>query len=208
MDPAALARGAKAAGLDGVVVTEHSPCAYGEIAEALRGAGIMFVPAREVACGGAHVLVLSADEALLKSLPRAVDPKDERLSRSSVACVWAHPAALGGSSAYPPNAPDLAALDGVVAAVELLNGRHLHDHRAVSIAREIGEDLGLPMTGGSDAHREEDVGRCATRFDDRLERPEDVIAALRLGEGFPVLNSLWAAQHGYDYRMSLMEFLG
>lgn len=204
--PEELVGSASMAGIHGVAVTEHSSFDHAALRAATKH--LLVVPAREVTCGGAHILVLSTDEGLLSDLGGAVDPGDERLRRQDTACIWAHPAAPGGSAAYPPVAPGSEVLRDVICAVELLNGRHLHDHRAIEVAAQLAEALGLPVTGGSDAHRVEDVGRCATRFPDSVGDPAGIVEALRKGECSPVLNERWAELRGYDYRESLGRYLG
>ena len=42
--------------------------------------------------------------------------------------------------------------------------------------------LGKPTTAGTDAHAIKDIGRCATKFDVRIETLEDLIEALRAGK--------------------------
>ena len=41
--------------------------------------------------------------------------------------------------------------------------------------------MGMPGTGGSDAHQVSDIGRCATQFFRRIESIEELIAELRAG---------------------------
>lgn len=208
LSPGELAAAARREGLQAVAVTEHVAVDYAILREALGVFGVMLVPAREVACAGKHLLVLSADEALLTSLGAAVPPDDPSLFSEALACIWAHPAAMGGSSAYPPFVPDPDEISPLLHGVEVLNGKHLHLETAVRGARDVMRALGLCGTGGSDSHQVTDVGRCLTEVDASVEDgPKGVVAALREGRARPVLSARWARRHGYHYRESLQEFL-
>lgn len=209
LDPRELVNGCVHAGLDGVGITEHSASVMTGTAEMLAAAGLVLVPGREVSCGIAHLLVFSTDQDLLMRLPRSISLVEPALSHPDVACVWAHPAAAGGSGAYPPFIPPGEQVSKLVHAVEVLNGRHLAFGASVTIAVELAASLGLNSTGGSDAHDVADVGRCFTEVD---ARPQDgasgVIRAIRGGATRPVLSEMWARSHGYDYREDLERFLG
>lgn len=65
-----------------------------------------------------------------------------------------------------------------ISALEGYNGynRHVFNEMSVSAAR----DLGLPYTGGSDAHAAEDVGSCFTEFNERVTY-ENFVDLLRAG---------------------------
>lgn len=199
--PEQFAKACVKAGLDGAGVTEHEPCDYGPLSEAFSSEGLVLLAGREVSCRGAHVLVFSSDYGFLAQLSRICEPNDLRLDQT--ACIWAHPAAPSGSSAYPPGlraSPDLA---DVVHCVEVLNGRHLMFEDAVLAV----EGLGLPSTGGSDAHEYAAVGRCAT-FVEGARDQSQALSAIRAGHVRPVLSKAWALEHDYSYRPSLAKYLG
>lgn len=192
-------------GLDGVALTEHLRCDHSEAREIFEGEGLVLVSGREVSCGGSHLLVLSEDEELLAGLPSRVTPEDPRLLIA--VCIWAHPAALGGSSAYVPVLPDPPPGD-VLDAVEVLNGRHMHMEASVTLAEQAAAGLGAMSSGASDAHDRDEVGRCATEVQvEPPGSPGEVIEALRGGRIRPVLLSRWARRRGYSYRQTLRRFL-
>lgn len=209
LTPKDLGAACRAAGLDGVAVTEHSPSAYDEAAEILAAEDLIFVPGREVSCGSAHLLVFSNDRRVLEGLPRLASPGHQAFSRDDVACVWAHPASASGSGVYPPMIPPGERVSGIVHGVEVLNGRHLAFPASIRAAVELAASLGLPSTGGSDAHHARDLGRCFTEIDSsQQDGAAGVIDALRQGAVRPVLSEVWALAHGYDYRDDLRGFLG
>jgi hypothetical protein len=75
--------------------------------------------------------------------------------------------------------------------VEALNGRGSQEENAFSQA--LGERLGMPGTGASDAHRLEDVGTFATEFHEPIEGLGDLIRQLRARRFQPaVLRAPWA----------------
>lgn len=206
--PQELVGGCRATGLQGVAITEHSVPSFDEIDESLTSAGLLLIPGREVSFGSAHVLVLSPNRDLLRRLPRLIEPDDDALAGSEVACIWAHPAAVAGSGAYPPVVSPGEPASRVVHGVEVLNGRHLAFPATVAAAIELADALGLPYTGGSDAHQLHELGRCATEVGaESDDGAEGAVDAIRRGAVRPVLSRAWAQTHGYDYRDDLKRFL-
>jgi predicted metal-dependent phosphoesterase TrpH len=101
------------------------------------------------------------------------------------AVVWAHPAAGGGRSGsiyYSSLAEQVSML---IDAVEVWNGNWTDD-QYVDTAARIAHDLGLPATGGSDAHRADRIGRCATEIEGDVRSTADVVAAIKAGTVAPV----------------------
>ena len=72
-----------------------------------------------------------------------------------------------------------------VDAVEVLNGKVTQKEN--DFASRVTEGLGLPATGGSDAHEVAEVGLYATEFYDAIQSEEDLIKALKNGEYAPVV---------------------
>jgi len=71
-----------------------------------------------------------------------------------------------------------------VHAIEVLNGKVTAQENR--FARDVAEHLGLPGTGGSDAHDLEDVGKYATRFHDPIHSEQDLVVALHSGNFNPI----------------------
>jgi predicted metal-dependent phosphoesterase TrpH len=153
--------------------------------EPLAEMGVVLIHGVEISTLYGDFLVYSADLDYLAGF-KAVDafPGPDALPPDA-ALVWAHPAAGGGrsASAYYDGLADLVApgLD----AVEVWNG-NWDDGRSVATARRIADDLGLPATGGSDAHRTERIGRCATEIGGEINTTADVVAAIKAGAVTPV----------------------
>jgi hypothetical protein len=70
-------------------------------------------------------------------------------------------------------------------AVEVLNGKVTDKENA--FAAEVRKGLGLPGTGGSDAHELSEVGVYATQFADVIRNEEELLDALRRGDFSPVV---------------------
>ena len=66
-----------------------------------------------------------------------------------------------------------------VDAVEIRNGKV--SPRDNEMAEKVAERLGLPGTGGSDAHNVDELGRCITVFEKEIKDEADLIAELRSG---------------------------
>jgi predicted metal-dependent phosphoesterase TrpH len=116
----------------------------------------------------------------VQAVPRRADIPD------TAAVVWVHPAAGGGrsgSSYYPGLAETVAPL---VDAVEVYNGTWLQA-RYVDAARSIADEFGLSATGGSDAHRVEQLGACATEVPGDVNSTADLVTALRQRSVAPVV---------------------
>lgn len=192
--------------IDGVALTEHNSCFHSP--EIFNDAGLVLIPAREVALAGHHILVLSTDEQMLQSMDGSLTEQAEMFLRDDVACIWAHPGAVAGAGTYPTFRIDPSPVREVVSAIEILNGRHLHFSTEVEVALRLSLETMLPGTAGSDAHRPGDVGRCVTIVDsDRADGAAGVITAIRKGNVEPALNSVWAEKWGSDYRHDLRQYL-
>lgn len=70
-----------------------------------------------------------------------------------------------------------------VHALEILNGKVTAEENR--FAEKVAAGLGLPATGGSDAHEIAGVGKYATRFDHPLENERDLVQALKSGRYEP-----------------------
>ena len=72
----------------------------------------------------------------------------------------------------------------LVDAVEVMNGKVTKKEN--EFASQVASGLGLPATGGSDAHEVAEVGRYATYFDDIIKSEQDLVKALKKGSYSPV----------------------
>ncbi len=168
--------------IDGMVLTEHRQFEPTDYSALEKKYGLVILEGSEVETEYGHVLVYGVTDALMREfdferldIPLAeVLAGAEKHGAIAVPChpgrprvgMFAHTEALG----VPEG----------VRIVEVYNGgsRENEDQIAIDKAEELGY-LGI---GGSDAHIVSHIGRCATRFPDRIDSMGELVEALASGE--------------------------
>ncbi len=185
----ALIEEAKRIGLDGICLTDHNHVwDRAEVEELRRKHGFLILRGNEITTNQGDVLVYGLDKDIqgivdLKELRRAVDEAGGFM-------VLAHPfrgflvVGVDEAGLTPEKAMKRPLFD-FVDAVEVLNGKVTEKEN--SFARQVAEGLGIPATGGSDAHDAAEVGLYATEFYGEIETERDLIEALRNGDYAPVV---------------------
>lgn len=183
--PADAARLARDAGLDALCLTEHDVLWPDEELRSLTAqVGFPVLAGVEVSTEIGHVLAYGLPEFDLSL--RRFETLVARATESGAALVLAHPFRRHFRFEVParPGAADVekaARRRGLaeVAALESGNGgtRPIEN----TLAREVAVRLGLPTTGGSDAHSAERTGGWATAVDDDLRDASALAAAVRAG---------------------------
>ncbi len=183
---------AKNLGLDGVCLTDHDAFWTLDETRALsRRHGLLVLPGTELNTDGGHVLVFGLDRYVFgvhkpPFLRGLVD-------RQGGVIIAAHPYRrrfLEQPALDPDNRRQMlrdAFQDPFFTrcdAVEELNGRGTEAGNRFS--NDLAQQLGIPSTGGSDAHRLHQLGTAATRFHRRITGLEDLIGELRGGNFAPV----------------------
>lgn len=187
MSPDEMMEAAKAAGLDGICVTEHDRIWTAEEAKALSDKhGLAVFRGIEVTTTGGDILVFGLDE----------EPQDmwtpsmlkEKVDQAGGAAIAAHPFRgflVFGFSALEMNLDD--AMDNPlfkhVHGLEICNSMVTDEEN--DLARKVAEEIGLLKVGGSDAHKPGAVGTCVNLFEDVIEDERGLVAAL-LGGRFTV----------------------
>lgn len=172
-------RFAIARGLDAIVYAPHfTP--WSEIVE--RSARfsddrLIVVPAREVFTGPwndrKHVLALDLEEPIPDFIPLSATV-DELVDQG--ACIVApHPGFLTMSLDFD----DLRRLQEHVHAIEIYNPKFLPWH--APRVRRVASELGRPVIASSYAHLRSSVGAAWIEVEGDIERPSDVVDALRSG---------------------------
>ncbi|NMG75473.1 PHP domain-containing protein [Aromatoleum diolicum] len=180
LEPVDLVRRAKALGLDGVCITEHYSYEASEPVEQVgRDEGLLVLRGVEIATDRGHMLAYGVEDDGWNIWGR-----DNYLP---IAEVIAHINSLGGICvpAHPFREVGVASLlEGLldlrgIAGVETHNGsnRESDNELAINAARH----MALPALGGSDCHKTEAVGRCATKFQQPVTDMASFIAAVRAG---------------------------
>ena len=149
-----------------------------EIAVALHEHGIVLVHGVEISTLFGDFTIYSPDLEYLSTFNDIQDAPRPGSIADHAAIVWVHPRAGGGrsASAYYPGLENLVA--PMVDAVELYNGNWL-DKRSIGIAQRIADVTGLPCTGGSDAHKGEQLMACYTEIPGIIRGTEDVVKAIK-----------------------------
>ncbi|MCZ6462704.1 MAG: hypothetical protein O7A09_00065 [Proteobacteria bacterium] len=174
--------------LDGLVLTEHrqfdTESDYRKLEDTY---GLLILKASEVETDYGHVLVFGVNEDLQNAfdftrvdLPLDLVLREAR--RCGAVAAPCHPGRINvGLCAHYG---ERGAVEGVE-LIETLNGgsRSGEDDQALELAK----DHGYRGFGGSDAHIVSHIGRCATRFDDRIASMDDLVQALR-GERFEAIS--------------------
>ena len=162
-DPEEVIERAIERGLDGIAFTEHYSFEASEQAERLRekfGSALLIFRGVEFSAREGHCLVFGADTDRLGLKDAPMQEIVRVVNEAGGVVVPSHPYRGGtGVGDLVKDLPGIAGLEGC-------NGVNLFamNQKAIEIARA----LGLPYTGGSDAHEPRDVGSCYTEFDDAV----------------------------------------
>lgn len=177
---------AKAAGLDGVCLSEHDFFWKPEdLRDLAQRHDYLVLPAVEINTDDGHILTFGL-EKYVYGLHRTQELV-RHVERASGVMVAAHPYRrqkpwrVESGEDYQ-NALSRAADNPAYrycAALEVINGRGKEDENKFS--QDLCEQMGMLGTAGSDCHERDDIGRCATRFERDIRSIEDLIGELKAG---------------------------
>lgn len=161
-------------GFQGYALADHDTMEG--IPEALNKRGdLVVVPALEVTARGAHVLALDPNEPVPTGL--TVAETVDKIHEQGATAVLAHPYGLPRSW-VSINGVKHAGLD----AVEVANSAQFPYGYICGLNRRLAEELNLPMTGGSDAHTPDTLGRAYTVIDTPSTELQDIIGSIKKGK--------------------------
>jgi hypothetical protein len=191
IDPADLIQQAVRSGLDGIALTEHGVRWPDEKFDELRKLadlhGLILINGQEILATSARngmegeFLVFGLRKSMLGSF--SAREVVQRVHEEGGILIAAHPYKLsrGGKHHYYGAGNLIYEL-----ALDALEFYHPgHNERALAKVRKAMEDLGLPGTGSSDAHKAFEVGSFVTLFENRIEGEEDFIREVRSGRIWP-----------------------
>lgn len=180
LEPVALVRQAKALGLDAVVITEHYSYEASAPVEAVgRDEGLLVLRGVEIATDAGHLLAYGVEDdgwniwGQNQYLPLAA--VIERINGLGGICAPAHPFREIGLASLLEKILEVQGFS----AVETHNGGNSDDDNL--LAERAASAMGLPTLGGSDCHKVDAVGRCATEFTRPVSDMASFIAAVRAG---------------------------
>jgi predicted metal-dependent phosphoesterase TrpH len=175
-------------GLDGICLTDHNFVWPPEKVEALRQKhGFLILAANEIITDQGDMLVFGLQKDIRGVIPLA--ELRQAVDRAQGFIVAAHPfrgfltfgaGEIGLTVEKAMARPCFQLVNGV----EALNGKVTAAEN--NLAAEVAQGLHLPATGGSDAHRWEEVGTYATRFEVAIGSEADLLAALKTGRYAPL----------------------
>jgi len=175
-DPEEVVERAIERGLDGIAFTEHYSYGASEQAERLRekyGRALLIFRGVEFSAREGHCLVFGADTDRLGLKDAPMHEVVRVVNEAGGVVIPSHPYRGGGTGAG-----DLVLYLAGIAALEGCNGVNLAAMNLKAI--ETARSLGLPHTGGSDAHEPRDVGSCYTEFEDAVTLT-NLVGLLRQG---------------------------
>ncbi|MCX5829053.1 MAG: PHP domain-containing protein [Deltaproteobacteria bacterium] len=176
-------------GLDGVCLTDHNYLWDPRDIEDLRQKyGFLILRGNEITTDQGDILVLGLEENI-KGIISLTELREKVLKKEGF-MIAAHPFrgfltfGVGYLGLTPKKASERQIFRGVD-AIEVLNSRV--SEKENKFAAGVGLNLGLPLTGGSDAHKPQEVGLYATRFLDSIRNERDLVACLRKCRFSPVV---------------------
>jgi predicted metal-dependent phosphoesterase TrpH len=179
---------ARAIGLDGICLTDHNHRWDPRVVEAWRQKyGFLILRGNEITTDQGDILVVGLEEDIQGVIK--LEDLREKVLKAQGFMIAAHPfrGFLTFGIGYLGLTPKKAGKRPVfrdVDAVEVMNSRV--SEKENGFAAQVAEILGLPVIGGSDAHKPGEVGRYATRFADPVRNERDLIEALKKGRFSPV----------------------
>ncbi len=180
MSPDEMMEAAKAAGIDGVCITEHDKIWSVDDARALSDKhGVAVFRGVEITTTGGDVLVFGLEEEPTEMwTPATLKAKVDAAGGVAIA---AHP--FRGFLIFGFSALDMDISDAKenptfehVHGLEVCNCMVTDDENA--LAARVADELGLLKVGGSDAHKTASVGTCVNEFEDDIRDERRLIDAI------------------------------
>lgn len=162
-------------GLHGIVFTEHYSYEASEPVEALREkyrVSLMIFRGVEFSSADGHCLIFGVNTDMLLPKYSPISEVVRIVDQAGGVVVPSHPYRRGTSLG------DMLFSVKGICAVEGYNGGNMPAYNAKAV--EAARLLGLPYTGGSDAHAPNEVGLCFTEFDDVVTE-DNLVKLLRKG---------------------------
>jgi len=183
LDPEEAIKEAKKVGLDGICFTEHNKVwEIEEIRRLSRKWGFLVANGVEVDTVEGHVLVFG----LHRDFERIIHVQElrEMADQAGGVMIVAHPfksfRVFGVSDlSLSPEQASQRPIFKSVDALEGFSGKTAEKENI--LAQEVARILGMNMTGGSDAHSLEAIGKCVTIFENNIKDEAGLIQELKRG---------------------------
>jgi len=179
MSPQEALEAARAAGLDGVVITDHNRnWPQADLNRLSRDSGLVVLGGIEVTTTGGDILAYGP----CPDFERIPSPEELAQAAPEAFLAAAHP--FRGFLLFGFGELDLDEAANrtpfhLVQGVEVANIKVTPQENA--LAARVADKLGLVKIGGSDAHLSREVGLSRSVFEDRITSQAELVAALRAG---------------------------
>ncbi len=183
LDPSELVQRAVQLKLDGICLTEHQVVWDPDDVENLaREGGIKIFRGNEYTTNQGDILVFGFYEDLKDLL--TIEQLHEKVKSAGGFMIAAHP--FRGFKTFGIGQLQMTVEQACkrrvfefVDAVEIGNGKVSADEN--DMARKVAEKLGLAGTGGSDAHRADEIGKWVTDFEKDIRDENELVQELHAG---------------------------
>jgi len=183
IDPRELVQEARRLKLDGICLTEHQVVwNRAEVDRLAEEGGIRIFRGNEFTTNQGDILVFGFYEDIKELL--LLQELREKVTAAGGYMIAAHPFrgfktfGIGQLQMTVEQASKRKMLQ-LVDAVEVGNGKLAPDEN--EMARKVAEKLGLPGTGGSDAHRVDEIATWITVFEKDIEDENELLQELHAG---------------------------
>jgi predicted metal-dependent phosphoesterase TrpH len=183
LDPLELIQEAQRLKLDGICLTEHQVIwDSGDTAKLAREGGIKIFRGNEFTTNQGDILVFGLYKDIKELL--MIKELSEEVKTAGGFMIAAHPFrgfktfGIGRLQMTVEQACKRKVFD-FVDAIEVGNGKLSPDEN--DMAQKVAEKLGLPGTGGSDAHRVNEVGKWLTVFEKEIRNERELVQELHAG---------------------------
>ena len=199
LSPEEMVLEAERLGFFGLCVTEHSgPWDQHEFQRFAAGHNLVLIRAMEVETDMGHILAFGLN-SYLPGIDRAQDLR-KAVDQAGGFIVSAHPfrglhdlrpssrpLLYKDTTSLPSTAEEAAThpVFSLVDAVEVANGGTSEEDNRM--AMHVAQQVGLKVTGGSDAHSRHGLGRCITVFEGDVGNEEEFMNALSTGRFYPAV---------------------
>ena len=183
LDPGELVERAVQLKLDGICLTEHQVVwDPDDVQNLARQGGIQIFRGNEYTTNQGDILVFGFYEDLKDLL--TIEQLHEKVKSAGGFLIAAHPfrgfKTFGiGQLQMTVEQACMRKVFEFVDAVEIGNGKVSADEN--DMARKVAEKLGLSGTGGSDAHRVDEIGKWVTDFEKTVQDERDLVQELLAG---------------------------
>ena len=183
LDPHELIQEATRLKLDGICLTEHQVVWHRDDVDRLaQDAGVRIFRGNEFTTNQGDILVFGFHEDIKELL--IIQELRDRVAAAGGYMIAAHPFrgfktfGIGQLQMTVEQASKRKVLE-YVDAVEIGNGKLSADEN--EMAGKVADIIGLPGTGGSDAHRVDEIGTWVTEFENDMEDETDLLRELHAG---------------------------